>query len=246
MLFLFIKVYKTVLYVVIFCIVLSVKGKAEAGTIGHIYRVSAENCVQECTRTQVCKSASYVRLTSLCTLFNVPNEEPDKPGIYIFSKSFSVQTVELCTNADCLSKNGTYSCGDPVQIFGTEILGNMVLIGSKIKYVCLDGSSHAISECLTNGSWSFIGKICRCSTPDRADELLNILSWSYDVLNSTFLKAIATCAYSNTCSDQVGVEAVCNSMTGKWSFTKNGCCNTVGKQILFSSKEKHTPNQVFE
>lgn len=211
---------------VLYCFIAAlVESKLETGIIRHFLQVSVEKCVQECEGNQHCKSVKYVRLSALCTLYRVIQQESSNPGVYVYSKNL----IQDCTNGQCWSEDKYDFCGDPVEIYGTKILGNMASVGSKIKYVCLDGSEMVLSECLTNGSWSLVGEICICSKPGGAAELFNIQKWTSDKLNSTHIRAIASCSENSSCLEMVGLETVCEVRQGAWKVTKNGCCNIVDK-----------------
>lgn len=115
---------------VLYCFIAAlVESKLETGIIRHFLQVSVEKCVQECESNQHCKSVKYVRLSAFCTLYRVIQQESSNPGVYVYSKNL----IQDCTNGQCWSEDKYDFCGDPVEIYGTKILGNMASVGSKIK-----------------------------------------------------------------------------------------------------------------
>lgn len=112
------------------------------------------------------------------------------------------------------------SCGKPALISGTEILGNMVSVGAKIRYRCMDGSNSGISECLPNGTVRLTNLTCNCTSSHLED------NWTYrETENIGYDTDYVFCSGENA--------AICNFETGDW-YNISNYCNPCGKALYFS------------
>lgn len=148
-------------------------GSAEPneGLIKQLLQKSYHQCLKECGTHQNCRSAKHIRLSSLCVLYSNVFDGILGPGVTVYIKSDEKRIINLgqCqTNEKCED-----SCGKPALIPGTEILGNMVSVGAKIRFRCTDGSNSGISECLPNGTWSLTNLTCNCTSSHLED------NWTY-------------------------------------------------------------------
>lgn len=199
-----------VVFVVVFVLIkvkwIYVHGEPDTGLIKHHLQKSYHQCVKECDTAKNCESAKYIRLTALCILYSNVHDETPGPGVTMYTKAGPPMSTAKCENSeDC-----QYSCGDPEPISGTEILGNMVSVGSKIKYKCIDGSNSGISECLSTGKWSLENITCNCSKPG-VEKGLN--AWMF---NKTTGKENVFCNRE--------LSAFCQVSTGMW-YNITNCCN---------------------
>lgn len=189
-----------------------VEGVPETGLIRQLLQKSYHQCVQECDNVKNCASAKYIRLSALCILYShVDDKTPGAgPEITIYTKPGITSRTEQCySSEDCQDY-----CKDPEPMFGTEILGNMVSVGAKVRYQCIDGSKSAISECLSNGTWSLKNLTCNCSQPTN---LRSISGWIYN--KTTIIGNKKELIFCN------GTRSIiCQTETGMW-YNFSNCCN---------------------
>lgn len=185
-----------------------VNGDIEVGLIKQLLQKSYHQCVKECNNDKTCKSAKHIRLSAMCILYNVEHKTASGSGVTIYSRTGQSSSIQQCNKGeDCQN-----SCGNPQPIFSTKIFGNMVSIGAKIRYQCIDGSNSGISECLPNGSWSLTNITCNCSQPfDFIDG--NNLTYSTTTGGGTEL---VFCRGESS--------AICNISSGSW-YNISNCCN---------------------
>lgn len=200
----------------------------EKGLLRHILQISRSQCITECNNSQKCISAKYIRLSAMCTLYSEDYGGLPDQGISIYTKrpSETGQIRGQCALVNCEIKDQPESCGTPKQIPATEILGNMVNIGSKIKYNCLDGSGSEVSKCLSDGNWTQVSLLCNCSEPFITKEKPfeeTIISWTYQRESSKTILAKPKC--TEECNQ---TSAICNIRTGHWFFTSDICCKKLG------------------
>lgn len=201
------------------------------GLIRHILKVSFKQCVKECQQMSKCLTATYTRLSGLCRLFEKPYNLPPEFGDTAYTKSVNgnntTQTTDKQYEAD--STCTANSCGEPPKLPATEISGNMVSVGAKVRYRCLDGSKSAISVCLSNGSWSLKSLNCNCSFPPSFDNdtSLNVESWAYRFDNHTHFTAVAHCL--SNCSAETKTQATCEIAIGEWILPSTICCTSIAK-----------------
>lgn len=185
---------------------LFVDSDPEVGLIKQLLQKSYHQCVKECNNDKTCKSAKHIRLSAMCILYNVEHITTFGSGVTIYTRTGQSSSGEQCNNGeDCHD-----SCGKPEPIFSTKIFGNMVSVGAKIRYQCIDGSNSGISECLTNGSWSLKNFTCNCSQP-------------FDFIDGNKL------TYSTTTGTELvfcrgDSSAICQISSGNW-YNISNCCN---------------------
>lgn len=199
-----------------------IMGEVEKGILKYIVQTSLQGCEHGCEKMPLCVTAKFHRFSSLCTLYSIERDQTPDPGFYFYTKPSFITPDEThnCGNAEC-------SCGEPAPIKSTQILGNMVSVGSKIKYHCLDASNSQISKCLSNGTWSHVEISCNCSLPDNIHGVP--LPWSYLLRDRNSLEAHVAC--SEVCTSSSDIAATCNPNTGVWSFSTGSCCFNFGKNF---------------
>lgn len=211
-------------------------GKPEAGLISQTVSVSYSECIKQCDNTIECISSRYNRLFATCVILNIARQTQDRPGVVTYTRPFTADSssTQECPNGHCpgSGQGGIDHCDNPDPVPATEVLGNMVAVGSKIKYQCLDGSDFSISECLQNGTWSKVNITCRCSMPTYLSNtpLQNIDFWTYQRKSDGTISARAIC--SSQCQNGTDGLAVCDSQTGRWTFKTRICCNNISMLIF--------------
>lgn len=200
-----------------------VKCEPEKGLIKHVLQTSFQQCATECDKITECITAVHARLAGLCYLYRQKHDSYGLSGVTFYSKPFNnVSNAENeCANGKNCARD---SCGDPSKIPATEILGNMVSVGAKLKYLCLDDSKSSVSVCLENGTWSQTNLKCNCSEPVLLDSnvVQKVKSWNYKKEDSQTLSVIAIC--SDVCDIMQSNKALCNIATGKWTLPLTICC----------------------
>lgn len=224
-----------VLFVVLSYCVSFISSEPDKGLVRHVLQVSYKNCIEECDRSSECVTAKHIRLSALCYLYRKLQNGIEGPGVSIYIKSPNPAEEEngQCKTGNCL----TGSCREPRKIPATEIFGNLMSVGSKLLYRCLDGSESAISVCLTNGSWSLDDLNCNCSFPRSLDNhtLRNVQSWTFRKDSDVNITAIPIC--SDNCSE-MQIEVICKIKTGEWIFPETVCCMDINKGMC-NQKPKH-------
>lgn len=203
-----------------------VVGQPEEGLLQHVLQVNLIVCKEICDKSPKCVLAKYNRLSKLCSLYKNDNDNNLQiPGVNLYTKPVENR---LSDSEQC-STESVGHCGNPYQIPGTETFGNMVNVGSRIKYVCLDGSGSGISECFVNRSWSKPNLKCNfCVAPLNFTNktLKNIITWTYKKVNETSVSIEAIC--ESHCDIQQPV--ICNIETGRLFLRSIICCNDMGIQ----------------
>lgn len=214
---------------------IAVSCEPEKGLITQILQISKTGCITACNRRKQCLTAKYVRASAFCTLYSEEFEDLQKTGIIIYRKTSFEQdplTEQCYENCDI-----SVSCGPPKPLPGTKILGNMVDVGSKVKYVCIDGTGAKVSECLSNGTWSHVNLRCEnmCFMPASLNgvSFKNVVNWHYAIVDDSTVSGVAECP--ENCKNPNQRPAICNRQTGHWSLMSDICCNQISKSLFFKS-----------
>lgn len=196
-----------------------VTGNSQTGVIKQLLQMSYHQCVRACEEALNCKSAKHIRLSAFCILYDKIYDGVLGPGVMKFIKpneNGDLMINECVKNERCLD-----SCDEPTSIPGTEILGNMASVGAKVRYRCIDGSDSAISECLSNRTWSIYNLTCNCSEPFR---LSSRSIWTYS--RKTRINANNETEFVF----RVGKNSVvCNAFTRNWT-NESACYYACGKK----------------
>lgn len=217
------------LFLILACVVTSVPvsiAVPDKGLVDHFLQITYKDCVKECDSRYQCTFAKYIRTFAFCILYDA-FKDTSEAGVTVYSKSRSAYELSLAESENyfvIIRK----SCDDPNEFIGTEILGNMVHSGAKLKYKCIDDSGSEISACL-DGSWSNIDLDCKCSVPIDKNTLPveNVAFWSFIKTNLTHISAFPTCEEGYFLRENES--AVCDTFSGIWKNLGSVCCERFTK-----------------
>ena len=253
---------KGVFVCVLLNVSIQISAVIENDLIRHVLQKSYRQCVVECERREQCLSAKFLRRFSLCRLYKTLVADASDSGVTVFPK---VGTSACVSPANVCVIDSPESCGQPEDIPGSEILGNIPTVGSVIKYRCLYKSGSATSECLEDGTWSFVDLQCTCGEviDYNGIPVENVEFWSVSVKDEYHVTAVATCKHGYLLQDQKQFKAVCDVRTGEWTGVGEICCrklvqdkwlniysipssNTTGNIYrIFLYGDKHNPSYCY-
>lgn len=214
----------------------------ENGLVDSFVEISYKQCTAECDSNSMCTLATYSARFTLCKLYKPSAEygnQQSEAGIKVYEKK---TTTTSCDRNDEGSSCKVKTCPSPPLIPDTVILGNMMKIGSKLKYKCKDSDKSLIITCQENGSWTGGDLYCNCDPPEI---IAHGRVTSHDRLNETHLVANVTCDAGYDLR-QVG-DVFCTNMIKKWTV-ENVCCDkTVDSEwIKVYSYPKQTSRYIYE
>ena len=207
------------LYIFIRCLT-SVFSIPEVGLIKHVTKVSYRSCRLSCDSAVKCTTAIYNRRFTLCKLFSIPYQGTPLPGEKVYSR---------CTPDDvtCTAHRGLsgLSCGTPPDLPSSQIFGNMVHTGSKIKYRCIGDTNFAISTCKEDERWTAVDLQCRCSKVKEYNYMTieNVESWTFNT-SETKVVAEPICRDGYVLRDRTLPTECLLTTTNTWSNVGENCC----------------------
>ncbi|KAL4234202.1 hypothetical protein ACF0H5_005855 [Mactra antiquata] len=203
----------------------------EQGILDQFTKVSNKRCIEICNGDIKCVWSSYNHMLKLCKIFGFNDARVNtEPAEFVYQKSTELLESDKNTLVDCDTNSisgGTSEactarhCGEPKGYDGTEILGNMYRVGSKVRYNCVDGTDYKISICEQSGQWSDVSISCRCKKPQVSSSAGFILHR----FNETHIQG------QLSCSEGLGLlfynQIFCQISNGQWTgiHDENACVN---------------------
>ncbi|XP_060572500.1 uncharacterized protein LOC132730560 [Ruditapes philippinarum] len=122
-----------------------------------------EQCVDECRARKHCESLNYRTKINLCELFSTTNPDNLSHGDCIYADKRNLQPFQNhCKYGEVQETTGCVikECVNMTIPENGMVLGNMMTVGAKIRYICENGYKlkdnryTSVAECLNTGHWS--------------------------------------------------------------------------------------------
>lgn len=139
------------------------------GIIDNFVGISYTRCIAECESNFVCAFIKFSTRFHHCKLYQRLSENSTitlERGFTVYEKNIVSQSCDNNRNAsNCMVK----ACPVPQPVSDAEMFGNILTIGSTIKYKCIQSVRALIIKCEENGSWTGGTLYCICQPPENID-----------------------------------------------------------------------------
>ncbi|XP_053386423.1 uncharacterized protein LOC123538365 [Mercenaria mercenaria] len=138
--------------------------------VHRISEISLEKCKEECGKRSHCKAVNYRRLFQLCELLRVDHgrvlvhQGSKRSCLFVKKSDISIGSLPACnctdgTSCDLETKTCRITECSKLELANARILGNMLSVGSRVKFTCntgyLETSGEKYATCGTSSQWSY-------------------------------------------------------------------------------------------